>query len=128
MIKNVAEEGDETWCWEWGQLWLSFTLEVIGSMHMLASRNQIAWGFFFSFSWRKSRYPGEGRVGKDAVSPCQTSRIWVLIIGEKRLQAEKKNKSLHQWLSVKGPFLWSSSNKLWYYMEKRPFPPIMHWK
>lgn len=57
---------------------------------MLASRNQIAWGFFFSFSWRKSRYLGEGRVGKAATSPFQTSRTWVLIIGEKKLQAEKE--------------------------------------
>lgn len=90
-LLKCGREGDETQgCWERGQLWLSLTLEVIGSMYMLASRNQIAWGFFFSFSWRKSRYLGEGRVGKAATSPFQTSRTWVLIIGEKKLQAEKE--------------------------------------
>lgn len=90
LLKCGRDRDETQGCWEWGQLWLHLTLEVIGSMHMLASRNQIAWGFFFSFSWRKSRYLGEGRVGKAATSSCQTSMTWVLIIGEKRLQAEKE--------------------------------------
>ena len=77
----------------------------------------------------------EGRVGtqgKGEWEKMQSPPVRLLGFGswslERRGCRQKKNKSLHQWLSVKGPFLWSPSNKLWYYMEKRPFPPITHWK
>ena len=79
-----------------------------------------------SFShFLEERVGTEGKVEWGKLQPPPVRLPWLgSWSSERRGCRQKKNKSLHQWLNVKGPFLWSPSNKLWCYIERGHFSQL----